>query len=307
MSEPLVSVLLTSYNHERWLRECVESALTQTYPNMEVIAVDDGSSDSSREILRSYEPKIRTLFNEENLGTYGSLNRALELSQGKYCAVLNSDDKWAPHKIERQVAEMEANPDHTLCHTFGAFVDDDGKRIEGEPMGFPFPRMRSGSHLATLIANNCVIASAALFPRQIAVEIGGFNANLKILGDWDMWLRLAERGTVGFVEGELTYYRIHGANTIYQLEPKYREEVIIRESWTQRADALIRSAEDPGAMKKALAHSLACLGSLYSILGEASRARRAYWQSLQLNPLRMKSLLRIGITWLPLPLRRRLL
>ncbi|RMG23304.1 MAG: glycosyltransferase [Armatimonadetes bacterium] len=307
MSKPLVSVLLTSYNHERWLRECVESALSQTYEQVEIIAVDDGSTDASREILRSYEPQIRLYVNERNLGTYGSLNKAMEMAEGEYCAVLNSDDKWAPTKLERQLDEMRLHPNHSFCHTFGAFIDDDGNRISGEPMGFPFPRMESGQHLTTFIANNTAIASSVLFRRDLARDLGGFNENLKILGDWDMWLRLAEKGTVGFVDEELTYYRVHGTNTIYQLEPKYREEVFIREAWTSRAEELIAHAPDPAAMKRALAHSFACLGSLYSILGEPGRARRAYLRSLRLNPLRLKSLLRIGVTWLPLSLRRKLL
>lgn len=307
MSRPRVSVLLTSYNHERWLRECIESALNQTLANVEIIIVDDNSTDRSREILREYSSRITLILNDSNVGTYGALNQALEVASGEFAAVLNSDDAWMPEKLRLQVDLMDSNDEFMLCHTFGRFIDDDGNTLPGRPMGFDFPWMESGEHLATFIANNRAIASSVLFRTETAKRLGGFDASFKILGDWEMWLRLAEEGKVAFVPEELTLYRVHQTNTIYNLEPKYREEIRIRERYAARVDELLRRSQGSREMRAALAHTLACLGSLYSITGRPGEARRAYVCSLKLNPKRFKSALRWLLTFAPLSVRRRFL
>jgi glycosyltransferase involved in cell wall biosynthesis len=307
MSNPKVSVLLTSYNHERWLRECIESAFNQTLPGVEVIAVDDNSTDGSQQVLREYGDRLTLILNDANVGTYAALNQALEVARGEYSAVLNSDDVWLPDKLRLQVQAMDADGAHSLCHTFGRFIDDDGKTLAGRPMGFDFPWMESGDHLATFIANNRAIASSVMFRTDTARRLGGFDASFKILGDWEMWLRLAEQGTVAFVPEELTLYRVHQTNTIYNLEPKYREEIRIREKYAARADELLSRSRGSNEMREALAHTLACLGSLYSITGRPRDARAAYIRSLRLNPKRFKSVLRWVLTFAPIGVRRRLL
>ena len=307
MNRPKVSVLLTSYNHERWLRECIESALNQTLEDVEVIAVDDNSTDGSREILQEYAGRLSLILNDVNVGTYGALNQALEAARGEYAAVLNSDDVWLPEKLRLQAEAMDSNRGHSLCHTFGRFIDDEGITLPGRPMGFVFPWMESGDHLATFIANNRAIASSVMFRSDTARRLGGFDASFKILGDWEMWLRLAEEGSVAFVAEELTLYRVHQTNTIYNLEPKYREEIRIREKYSARPSQLLAQSGGAREMREALAHTLACLGSLYSITGRAREARAAFARSLRLNPKRIKSALRWVLTFAPLSVRKRLL
>lgn len=307
MSSPRVSVLLTSYNHERWLRDCIESALGQTLQDVEVIVVDDNSSDGSREILREYAHRVTLILNDSNVGTYAALNQALEAAHGEYAAVLNSDDVWLPEKLQLQVQAMDEDASYSLCHTFGRFIDDDGNTLAGRPMGFDFPWMESGDHLATFIANNRAIASSVLLRTETARRLGGFDASFKILGDWEMWLRLAEQGRVAFIPQQLTLYRVHQTNTIYNLEPKYIEEIRIREKYAARVDELLERSRGSREMREALAHTLACLGSLYSITGRAAEARGAYVRSLRLNPKRFKSALRYLLTFAPLSVRRRLL
>lgn len=307
MSSPKVSVLLTSYNHERWLRECIESALNQTLDGVEIIVVDDNSTDNSRKILQEYAGRVTLILNEANVGTYAALNQALEVATGEYSAVLNSDDVWLPEKLRLQAQAMDEDEEHSLCHTYGRFIDDDGKTLPGRPMGFDFPWMGSGYHLATFIANNRAIASSVMFRTDMARRLGGFDASFKILGDWEMWLRLSEEGTVAFIPEELTLYRVHQTNTIYNLEPKYREEIRIREKYAARVEELLAQPRAGTEMREALAHTLACLGSLYSITGRPREARAAYLRSLRLNPKRFKSVLRWGLTFAPLGVRKRLL
>ncbi|MGI8923209.1 MAG: glycosyltransferase [Fimbriimonadales bacterium] len=302
---PLVSVLFTSYKHEKYLRECLDSALTQTYDNLEVIVVDDNSSDTSPEILKSYGGRIRLVLNGQNRGTYAVLNQALEMANGKYAAVLNSDDIWLPRKVELQVELMESDPNIAFCHTFGEFIDREGNVIGGRPMGFDFPRTPTGDLLHLFLQHNRAIASSVMMRVDLAREIGGFNESYKNLGDWEMWLRMSERGNVGFADEKLTHYRIHGANAILQMETSRSEELRVREEFIARADSM--KSSNPLLMKRSLSHAAACLATTYSVEGRPAKARQLYIKSLKLYPGRLKSLLRYFLTFAPLAVRKRTL
>ena len=122
MSRPSDSVLIPSYNHARFMPATLQSVFAQTFTDYEVVVVDDGSCDGSVELLRSYEERIR-LFTQPNRGTYPTLNRCIAESHGRYLAILNSDDLWAPTKLEKQVAVLETQPAVGLVHTDGRFID----------------------------------------------------------------------------------------------------------------------------------------------------------------------------------------
>ncbi|HWP31636.1 MAG TPA: glycosyltransferase [Fimbriimonadales bacterium] len=307
MSSPRVSVIIPSYNHEKYIKECIESVLTQTYSDTEILVIDDASKDNTPEILKGYENGIRLILHDTNRGTYKVLNEGLSLAKGEYCAILNSDDVWLPKKLELQVHLMDAHPEYVFCHTYGKFIDQNGKEIPGRPMGFEFPRVPSGDILPRLVTNNCVIASSVLLRVEIARTVCGFDESFRNLGDWDMWLRLAEQGEVGFVDEVLTLYRVHGENTIYQKETTRKEEIRIREALLSKKDELLRKSSQPREMRHALAHTAACLGTLYSITGKPREARQVYLEALRLYPLRAKTWLRYLLTFAPLWVRQRTL
>ena len=179
---PRVSVLLTCYNHIRYLPEALEGVRRQTFRDYEILAIDDGSTDGTREWL-SEQPDIRCVFNETNLGTYETLNVGLRLASGELIAVLNDDDVWMPEKLERQVALLDSHSGVGLVHTGGNFIDGEGKRREGNPLGFAFPRFETGDILLGLVYENKIIASAALARRDCFNQLGGFNRNYFGSGD----------------------------------------------------------------------------------------------------------------------------
>ena len=126
MSEPLVSVLMPVYNGEAFLREAIESILNQSYQNFEFLIVNDGSSDQSEEIIKSYsDSRIKYICNPENLGLIATLNLGIELSQGAYIVRMDADDISLPQRIEKQVGWMEAHPDYGLMGSW--FEDFNGK------------------------------------------------------------------------------------------------------------------------------------------------------------------------------------
>lgn len=296
---PRVSVLLTCYNHLRYLPEALECVRNQTLKDMEIIAIDDGSKDGTREWLSQNGQDCRLIFNESNLGTYGSLNRALQEATGDFVAVLNDDDVWAPTKLERQLALFEAHPEVGLVHTDGWFIDGEGKRMEGSPLGFEFPRTETGNVTLALLYQNKIIASAALVRRECFEALGGFNESYFGSGDWEMWLRIAERWPIGYVNEPLTFYRVHGANASHKLDRIWQDDQKLREWIRSRYELYATMGFDPAAVTAAKAHNEACLGTIYTLNGDPARGREAYARSIRLTPGRLKSYARWLATWLP--------
>lgn len=267
----------------------MDSALAQTYPNLEVIVVDDNSPDSSPEILRSYGDRIRLTLNTENRGTYGVLDQALEMATGEFVAVLNSDDVWAPEKIEKQMAGIG---DCVLSYTGGMFIDSDGEEIVKNPMGWPMPTSLPEHHFAQLIRNNYIVASSALLRTDVARRVGGFDDGFKNIGDWNMWLKMAEQGCFAFTPGLLVKYRIHGSNAIDNMAITAGETVELRTKWAEKCDG----RSDSG-FPTALALSWAAIGRSHAAAGRSGDARRAFVRAIRLQPIRLKTYLRYFSTF----------
>lgn len=294
-----VSVLIPSYNHERYLPLALQSVFEQTYTDYEVVVVDDGSTDRSVEILQSYKGQIR-LYTQANRGTYATLNRLIAESRGQYLAILNSDDLWLPTKLEKQVAVLEAHPQVGLVHTYGEFIDHEGRPLGKNPLGYPWPRTKTGNIIEDLVRYNRIVPSSAMIRRECFERLGGFREDLYGLGDWEMWLRIALHYDVGFVDEPLTLYRVHAYNACHHHDRMRMDEVKVRSETIHAHEPIYwQRANNPKAMRLALAHSYACLGTGYALLGDRTNARRAYMQSLRFYPLRFKSVLRLFLTFLP--------
>lgn len=302
---PRVSVLLTCYNHIRYLPAAVEGVRSQTFRDIEIIAIDDGSTDGTRDWLRD-QPDIQCVFNESNLGTYETLNVGLRHSKGEFIAVLNDDDVWLPEKLARQVDLLDRNEAVGLVHTGGHFIDGSGARTEGNPLGFAFPTFVTGDVLLGLVYENKIIASAALARRACFDALGGFNREYFGSGDWEMWFRIAERWHVGFVDEPLTLYRVHGANASHKLERIWRDDEKLRDWMTLRLEPLGDRFPE-SELRRAKAFNQAALGTVRTLNGSPSAGRAAYAQSIALDPRRWKSYARYIATYLPRPLFRKLL
>lgn len=302
-----VSILLTCYNHFAYLPACVKGIKAQTFKDWEIIAIDDGSSDGTREWLAENLTEGLVVLNERNLGTYASLNVALAHAKGDFIAVLNDDDLWASEKLEKQVELFAAHPKVGLVHTDGWFIDGQGKRMEGSPLGFEFPRTESGDVLLSLLYQNKIIASAALIRRECFDKLGGFNESYFGSGDWEMWLRIAEDYEIGFVQEPLTFYRVHGGNASHKLERIWKDDERLRE-WirTRYYDYAIKGREGY-RLKKAMSHNEACLGTVKVLNRKLTEGREAYRNSLKLEPFRFKSYVRLWATYLPMKLFRKLI
>lgn len=303
---PRVSVLLTCFNHIRYLPECFAGVQAQSFQDFEVLAIDDGSTDGTREWLERNAKGATLLFNENNLGTYASLNVGLSKASGEFIAILNDDDLWAPYKLERQVEMLDANPDVGLVHTDGGFIDGDGKPIEGSPLGFEFPRTETGDVGLALVYQNKIIASAALVRKACFDQLGGFSTGYFGSGDWEMWIRICEKWKVGFVPEKLTFYRVHGENASHKLERIWADDEKLRAWLAPRLEAYGERFPD-SELRRAKAHNFAALGTVLTLNGKPAEGRAAFSKSLSELPGRFKSRLRYAATFLPRSLFRRTL
>lgn len=303
---PLVSILFTCYNHLKYLPIAWQSILDQSFQDYEIIALDDGSTDGSREWLSEHSDQAKIIFNEKNLGTYATLNVGLEHATGEYIAVFNDDDLWALTKLEKQVAMLDANPKIGLVHTDGYFIDGEGIERHDSPLGFDFPRTETGDILLALIYANSIIASAVMARKSCFDELGGFNSEYFGSGDWEMWYRIAEKHDVGYLSEPLTMYRVHGSNASHKLERIWRDDEKLRE-WIEPRIASYQGRFPDRELTAAEAHNFACLGTVKVLNGQPATGRDYYKKSLALNPGRWQSRARILASYLPKSVFQKLL
>jgi glycosyltransferase involved in cell wall biosynthesis len=270
-----------------------------------VFAIDDGSTDGTREWLAE-QSDVQVYFNEINLGTYGTLNVALSRTDSELVCVLNDDDLWLPTKLQEQVDLLDSHPEVGLVHTNGHFIDGSGQQRAGNPLGFRFPTFETGDILLGLVYENKIIASAAMVRRECFRKVGVFNDAYFGSGDWEMWFRIAEAYQIGCVQSPLTLYRVHGANASHKLERIWRDDQMLREWMLPRLERL-ESRFPAQEVLKAQAFNFAALGTVLKLNGDASGARRAYRESVGLDPRRWQTYARWAASYLPPRIFRKLL
>lgn len=204
----LVSVIIPNYNYGRFLKTSIESVLRQTYKEIELIVVDNLSTDESREILSAY-PMISKIYNSENIGQAASRNRGIHAARGVLIAFLDADDYWEETKLEKQVEIY--NKGARLVYSSVRLV---GK--EGDERGIKHAKHRG--KIAKTFRDRPTEAiilcgeSSAIFEREKALEIGLFNDALNGASGWDFFRRMCETATVDYVDEPLVNYRIHDSN-----------------------------------------------------------------------------------------------
>ncbi|MGZ3420121.1 MAG: glycosyltransferase family 2 protein [Polyangiales bacterium] len=205
-----VSVVIPSYNHARFLPKAIESALGQTLKPLEVIVVDDGSRDSTGDVLAEYADRV-TVVRQKNSGVAAARNRGVAISRGDVIAFLDADDEWLPEKLEMQVRRLEQDPRVGLVHCAVQEIDGAGLPLETHEAGME----GDGIAREMLFFRRPVIlggGSGVVIRRTLFDEIGGFDLALSTSADWDLYYRAATRTRVAFVNQRLLRYRLHGSN-----------------------------------------------------------------------------------------------
>jgi glycosyltransferase involved in cell wall biosynthesis len=229
---PQVSVIIPVYNGDRYIVQAVESVLSQTFTNLEIIVVDDGSTDRTHQVLQPYIDRIRYIY-QENQGAAAARNLACELAQGEFLAFLDADDYFLPDKLAKQIVCFDADPGLDMVQTGWFIVDETGREISAVKPWQQAPKL----DLASFILYKCVRPSAMMLRREWWERLGGFDSGLPPTEDLDFALRLTLKGCKAvWLEETLTCYRQHNTNLMSSGFPLMKNTEILMEEFFARPD-----------------------------------------------------------------------
>ncbi|MCX5749199.1 MAG: glycosyltransferase [Candidatus Saganbacteria bacterium] len=205
---PLVSVNIPVFNCERYIKETVESVLSQTFQDYEIILIDDGSKDRTSEIIKTMtDPRIK-YFYQENQGIGAARNSAIERSSGKYIAFLDHDDLWLPEKLEKQMRLFQKTPKPGLVYCDTTFFNEKGDLYSFYSKSKP----SRGMIFRDLLRKYNLSLETVVIDRKVLKETGLFDPEMMMVEEYDLFLRIASKYPADYVDEPLAKYRIHDRN-----------------------------------------------------------------------------------------------
>ncbi|MGD8374704.1 MAG: glycosyltransferase [Acidobacteriota bacterium] len=297
---PRVSVVMPAWNAAATIREAIGSVLDGSFQDVEVIVVDDESTDGTVASVEAFGAPVRLLRQSSRGGPSAARNRAIGEARGELVAFLDADDLWHPDKLEHQVAHLDAAPDVDLVYT--NVWNTDGETFL--PMNRAARRVaRTGNVYAALFHENFIVTSSVLVRRSALSDVGGFDESLTISEDFDLWLRIARRHRVGFVDRPLTFYRMQEGSAFSDLERRLAaRERILEKALREGGEGTPSSAE----IRQLIAALTYRMGVLHARSGDWDRARDLFRKAggRGSSRARMASFLSRLPTGLREPLRR---
>ena len=202
MSMPEVSVVIAAYNAERYVHEAIQSVLDQTFDNLEVVVIDDGSTDDTLDIIRQFRsPRVR-VFAMENAGQTTAKNRGIRESTGRFVGFCDADDRWHPEKLEKQLPLFDASENVAVVYSSESSIDHAGNVLPDR-----VDASLRGRVVDALFLENFVPFGSALVRRECLLKVGAFDEDLRMGIDWDLWLRIAAHHDFECVPDSLYVYR----------------------------------------------------------------------------------------------------
>jgi glycosyltransferase involved in cell wall biosynthesis len=267
---PTVSAVIATYNYGHYLPDALESALAQTLRNLEILVIDDGSTDNTPEVVRPYlaDPRLR-YERLDHAGLSRARNTGIRLSRAPMIAFLDADDIWLPHKLERQVPLFQENPEVGVVYSRRLLIDPSRKELP-----YRQPSLYRGRVLAELFLNNFACASSAVVRRTVLDEVGGFDEQLPQAEDYDLWLRVALRFAFDYVDEPLVKYRKGHASLSQQGDGKQEMVAlgVMRRFLKERGGSRVLS---PALVREAFAQTYVNIS--------LARRRRSRWAALPSN------------------------
>lgn len=200
---PFVSVVIPSYNAALTIRRAIASVLDQNYPNLEIIVIDDASTDTTAETVEGLNvPEVRLLRLPRNVGETGAMNAGIAEARGRYIAFLDADDAWLPTKLNKQIAALEKNPNASFVTCVCRFSY--GEHQPDQPFGIPPPGLDKARAWRWLLAKSFVAKPCVVARAECLAKVGPFDSGLRVAGDQDMWIRLSLVGEIEIIEEVLT-------------------------------------------------------------------------------------------------------
>lgn len=279
---PEVSAVIPAYNAARYLGEAIDSALAQTFRDLEIIVIDDGSTDDTARVVARYGGSVRSI-SQPNRGVSSARNRGIEESRGRYVAFLDADDVWMPAKLQRQLEALRENPQTRACYSAHLWVDDRLAPLR-ENRG-----PRRGTALEDLLRTGNVVGSpsSVIVERSIFSEVGGFSDAFSLCADWEMWVRIAARTEFAYINEPLVQYRVH-ADSMSRNVPLLEDESI------RTLESGFAAPSTPLQIRKrrrsSLAHNYMVLAGSYFQARRIGDAFRCALQSVLRDPRQLAQL-----------------
>ena len=215
--EPLVSICIPTYNRAGMVGKAIESALAQSYQNIEILVVDNASDDNIESVIATYhDPRLKFFKNDRNLGLFGNFNRCAELSKGDYIHILHSDDYIDSHFTQTCVEFLEANPEVMMTFTSVQAISDKEKKTIGirtQNQVFPAPE----GFKEILRSRNLISCPSVMIRKEVYNSVGLYSLEYSYSGDLYQWLRIAKRFDIAYVAGATLFYRQGTHSESYQL------------------------------------------------------------------------------------------
>jgi glycosyltransferase involved in cell wall biosynthesis len=187
---PEISIIIPAYNAERTIEETIQSVQQQTFQDFELIVIDDGSNDRTKELVQNIQDERLQIFSYENGGLPVARNRGISHASGEFVAFLDADDLWTPDKLELQLAVLKQHPEAGVAYSWTYFMDVNAQKARSF---LPSPQYAfAGNVYAQLLVSDFIHSGSNTLIRKQAIEaVGGFDPALKSCEDWDYWLRIA--------------------------------------------------------------------------------------------------------------------
>lgn len=283
---PSVSVVVTCYNYAKYLRTCLESIYAQTLPPLEVILVDDGSTDDTPGIAKEFSGRQGfTYLRQENSGQAKAKNVGIQHSRGEFVAFLDADDYWEVDKLERQMP-LFADERVGVVYSRARFVDGDDNPLASEEPG-KYLKPKSGMVTRDLFFDNFVPFSSSVVRKRCFDAAGGsFDESISMGIDWDLWLRISIRFRFGFVDAPLLYYRVgHSGQMSRQTELRQNcSDLIMAKFMRANPSSLPRFL-----IRRAMAYTY-CNRGYYFRRIDPRKSYVNYMKALMQNPIEYKAI-----------------
>jgi GT2 family glycosyltransferase len=316
-SEPgLVSVVIPTYNREHILGRAIESALGQTYGNVQVVVADDGSRDNTRVVAESYGARV-TYVHQPNAGVSAARNLGLRHARGEFVAFLDSDDEWRPWKIDAELAALARHPEAGIVWTDMESVDESGRLIHarhlrvmygayakvdiektlrqvdtlgalmtpGIPEDMASAPIREGDLSGAILLGNLLHTSTVLFRRAWFEKTGGFDESSRSGEDYEFYIRLCSAGPVLFIDAPSTIYRVGASDQLTRPSMMLeiaRNNLRAVQKWVPRPAR--QTGLTPQVLRRRIAESLAWVGEAEREAGHRWQAARRLTRSMAVMP-----------------------
>jgi glycosyltransferase involved in cell wall biosynthesis len=272
-----ISVIIPTYNASKYVTKAIDSVLVQDYINLEIIIIDDGSTDNTQKVLDNYKDKIRYVY-QDNGGAAKARNTGIKLANGDYIAFLDADDLWLPDKLGKQMNFFNHYPQYSMVFTDMSHSVDDEIVYKSYLKERRYKYVSNGSIYENLLRECFIFTPTVMIKRKCFEKVGIFKEYLKISEDLDLWLRIADKYLIGFLDEPLVIRRKHETNLtgnrlLYiSSNIQMMEEIYIKNKGHKIREKIL---------KKELGYRYFQLGYYFFELSQQKQARNSFFKSLK--------------------------